>query len=1043
MGGMEPYYRLHLSSRLDRFPEELPDLFYPEGIFGVLPHCVVQNLNVAEWLKIRLAQLQGVAVDRGILLPEQAIRRYIGQFPDAVPDGRRLLFMDSLKIAVYRELRTLLEGSDPDFDSLRRYRDADPEGRMYDLSDMIAGLFYGYSMNCPALVAGWETPGAPFPGDQDTEKWQRKLWDLLFRGDAGWILSGQAMERIVRQELVRQGDPERVVLYGSSFLGETALRFFHYLSHFLPVDHCLFYPGQDGKWGGLGRDLLALLHSFKGIEILPFNGEMRAEKGSLRAIQQGLISGERATGLSADRSFRALSCAGDVRQVETARDRILEALSLDPTLKLTDIGVMAPDINRFSLLIGSIFPPVLPCNFIDLSGGEGTPYVSAVLHLIQLSTSDFTRADLYPLVGNPCFLFNSSFTGSERAEWARALDLLAVYEGFGEEPWTWDSAFGRQAEYLLSGEPDPPLDLFDDGLGLTLIRMTSLIRELYNELESLKRLRLSLPDWVSRTLALLEKWIVLRPGNHDDENDARTLQRALRNILNAAAETGRDEPDLYTFGFWRRLFRETVRKSRGSRGRYLTGGITCSSLKPLRAVPFRMIVILGLEEAAFPLYVRPLSLDLSAQIGKALDPAGETGDLYGFFETVTACGETLILLHNGRDPRRGTPVFPSPVVSDLLKMFQGKRVSEPVPLQPYDPSLFVREAPLAGFSVRHYREACRTLTVGSVTCQQSSVPWKMLPEVDRDILSVSELYRFLKDPPGLFFRKRFSLYPEVLDEETLFAGSGQEPMAGSPREAIPLLEEWVFDSGFSSQAVEQSLHVMERRGRLQSGYRELVRNDLEGVAAEVQGQLSALDPWSGPFVGCAEDSSVSVRGKLGPVYRDGKGRPVIPLFFPKGAVSSSRMLRAWLQGFLLRLTGAGGVIAPDESFVLLKVTNCAEREYGKPGKEYPVKISESVIPADNDREILDRLLALYDRGLCEPLPLLPDVFSKLKCGPETPGKELVLAAEAGWPDWLEDEHTGSRLRYSQAVRYHARWLRGFIGLEEEMALLNSIYGRFL
>ena len=55
--------------------------------------------------------------------------------------------------------------------------------------------------------------------------------------------------------------------------------------------------------------------------------------------------------------------------MEGARNAVLSLLAEDGTLRLTDIALMAPDINEFAPFIEALFGEedrALPYNFIDL-----------------------------------------------------------------------------------------------------------------------------------------------------------------------------------------------------------------------------------------------------------------------------------------------------------------------------------------------------------------------------------------------------------------------------------------------------------------------------------------------------------------------------------------------------------------------------------------------------------------------------------------------------------------------------------------------------
>jgi len=129
-------YHLHQSSRLESFPERFPDIFLQKNPLSDPVYTVVQNSGLGEWLIRFLANQQGAVMGPRILMPEQALRRFAAGYPTArrlllegagegVPEGktftRGLLFMDGMKLTVFKALEEVLSGDDAIYNPLRNY----------------------------------------------------------------------------------------------------------------------------------------------------------------------------------------------------------------------------------------------------------------------------------------------------------------------------------------------------------------------------------------------------------------------------------------------------------------------------------------------------------------------------------------------------------------------------------------------------------------------------------------------------------------------------------------------------------------------------------------------------------------------------------------------------------------------------------------------------------------------------------------------------------------------------------------------------------
>ena len=109
----------------------------------------------------------------------------------------------------------------------------------------------------------------------------------------------------------------------------------------------------------------------------------------------------------------------------------------------------------------------------------------------------------------------------------------------------------------------------------------------------------------------------------------------------------------------RRLWSERLEAMPG-RADYFRGGITVSSMTPLRGVPFRVVCLLGMDQEAFG----PLSAagdDLVATAPERGDPDPRADIRQSLLEALLAATDSLVVVRDGRDVRTNQ-VVPQPVV---------------------------------------------------------------------------------------------------------------------------------------------------------------------------------------------------------------------------------------------------------------------------------------------------------------------------------------------------------------------------------------------
>ncbi|OQY36108.1 MAG: hypothetical protein B6229_10710 [Spirochaetaceae bacterium 4572_7] len=149
----------------------------------------------------------------------------------------------------------------------------------------------------------------------------------------------------------------RIILFGSSFLGESAIKFFNFLSKDIDVHHFILTPSKIYA-GEEEVKPLSILNNFSGL-INGFTAISRENdfqktresffteiKGNtlLSSIQRGIrdnsFTDDKNPELQSfsftDNSLKICRVTGGWREIEVLKDKILALLDGDPTLKLTD-----------------------------------------------------------------------------------------------------------------------------------------------------------------------------------------------------------------------------------------------------------------------------------------------------------------------------------------------------------------------------------------------------------------------------------------------------------------------------------------------------------------------------------------------------------------------------------------------------------------------------------------------------------------------------------------------------------------------------------
>ena len=145
---------------------------------------------------------------------------------------------------------------------------------------------------------------------------------------------------------------------------------------------------------------------------------------------------------------------------------------------------------------------------------------------------------------------------------------------------------------------------------------------------------------------LLDEWFDIEAS---DTLAQQTIQQTIDQWARLLTEAAFD--DAITQDWISTWFKEKLEESRGLMHSQ-QNGITFAALAPLSGIPFRHVMILGLDHDAFPRVRKRPSFDLLEQTPRRLgDRSMPDDDRYLFLQAVNAAKESLYLSYLGRDVR--------------------------------------------------------------------------------------------------------------------------------------------------------------------------------------------------------------------------------------------------------------------------------------------------------------------------------------------------------------------------------------------------------
>ena len=805
-------------------------------------------------------------------------------------------------------------------------------------------------------------------------------------------------------------------------------------------------------WGKQGRDYIALLEEHDDALVRAACGERfgalgeridlfvdKAGETLLEQLQQDILElvplaeiRERAATIDPERdaSLRFHIAHSRQREVEILHDQLLAAFNADAGLRPRDVIVMVPDIDAYAPHIEAVFgllpaddPRYIPFSLADRGRRGFDPLINALETLLGLPQSRLAVSDVLDLLEVPALRRRFGIEDDDLPvlhRWIRGANIrwglngahraaLGLPPGEDAAQNSWLFGLRRMLLGYAAGQDAPAwqgIEPYDEIGGLDAARLGPLADLLVRLERTWQELRTPAAParWGERLRRLLGDWFA--PEAAGDAYTVTQLEAAIESWLEACAEVELDEALPLS------VVSEALLSALDGGGlsqRFFAGAVTFATLMPMRAIPFRMVCLLGMNDGDYPRSRPPLDFDLMGRDYRPGDRSRREDDRYLFLEALLSARERLHISWVGRSIHDNSDRPPSVLVGQLRDHLAagwqyagGGRLLDALsvahPLQPFSPACF---PPQGSGSVR-FSYAREWLAAEVETVAEAP----LAPPEREEPLSLVELADFLKEPVRAFFRQRLkvSFERESLESEDV------EPFALDPLQAWALQDELikaqlvaVEQGGELATAREAALAAIRRRGEIASGAFGLcaaatLAEPMEGLFAEY---LEACGDWPRQVDEVVElrlafdtgDARLELADWLDGLRlaADGEARAVIAiepsaLVDGKGSYRGEKLTAYWLRHLAWQCAAGpvSGVVLSKKGAVRFEPVAAAEAE-----------------------ALLAGMVEAWLGGMCRPLPLATrTAFAWLRNG----DGEARTAYEGGF------NHVGERDRSAYLLR---------------------------
>ena len=725
-------------------------------------------------------------------------------------------------------------------------------------------------------------------------------------------------------------------------------------------------------WGKQGRDYVRLLDEFddpehyrewfRRIDLFDDFGEA-CQRSLLQQIQQAVLD---LSPLPADPAQRAQIQPDDSllfriahspqREVEILHDYLLALFADRQGRRLLprDIIVMVPDIDTYAPHISAVFgqiepgdPRHSPYSLTDQGERGHNPLLVALESLLHLPESRFSVGELMDFLDVPAlrqrfaiaeadlpilrrWIEESGIRWGLHAEQREQLGLQAGLEQnswrFGLRRMLLGYAVGKGAAW---GDIEP----YDEVGGLDAA-LVGPLAALLDALETHRRIFCAPANpqtWVERLRQLLDDFF--KPTSDREQLSVERLEESLGAWEEVCLQVGLDEelPLAVVREAWLSGVDEPTLTQR-----FLAGRVNFCTLLPMRAIPFQVVCLMGMNDGDYPRSQMPLGFDLMGHRSEYRpgDRSRREDDRYLFLEALLSARQRLYISWVGRSVQDNSERPPSLLVGQLCDYiaagWQAEEAGEDGgqalleclsvahPLQPFSRRYFL-PASAAGHDARlfTYAHEWRAAHTIPASVAQTELP----PFIQEAPLSLETLAGFLRHPVKAFFTGRLKVWfeqdeggsedaePFVFDrleefslgDELLDAALSAEPASAETAFAACKLRQWRRGqlplAGFAEPAQERFAHPAW------AAY---------GIAASVFAQWPGL-PESPQEIALeivlAGDTRLRVEDWLPGLRHDGQGRWAQILVRPQAVNSKEgkpkwhNLIRPWVYHLAANAAG--------------------------------------------------------------------------------------------------------------------------------------------
>lgn len=531
----------------------------------------------------------------------------------------------------------------------------------------------------------------------------------------------------------------------------------------------------------------------------------------------------------------------------------------------SDVIIMTPNITEYAPFIRSVFgSPDSAVNYqiMDLEMPAQNFFVQAFLHLLHLPLSRWDVTSLLRLFEYRTFQEKQRLTWEDvqiLRQWIKVTgirwgkdqrhrnELLArdhcnkqIFEG--NDSGTWEHGLGRLLEGLAMLSEDNqtlitensfmPVERIESTQGELLGKIIYILRSLLEDLRPMNDgTQLTAKEWSLYLRCLCDTYFSVGI-EEDDDIGSQELMRQIEAFETMPTQL---HNTLFPFHSIRYQLELALNKKTVNHRELHMQAVRFCSLLPMRSIPAKVIVLMGMNDGAFPRADEETKLNCLLHDSEAdYYPSQTDFDRYLFLEALLSARRYFILSYVSQVKGDVKEQSPSLLVTELLAYMDktyhlsSEAVSQHCfikhPFLSFDKRYFAATYPYRSYMSSHYSAAFSRYVPEKQTQHQFISAFNALAtsfeKPDNDVIvDLNELMALARNPLKMYFNKSLGIFLEKEEDRRLPCN---EELQLSHLDAAIISKDALFSN------IPEALLRAEKMGKLPSGpFREIAADKIK------------------------------------------------------------------------------------------------------------------------------------------------------------------------------------------------------------------------